>query len=146
MSIFLDRLRKELSRDSVRGCPSVNEIAAVVRSGQERIAHGVYVNSALTAVVLLKLAGFPVLCAFLLASQSRSPNSSFLSSNPLGYDDCPDQHLDTDPLLLCNTIEFGVDFLAECLQVLGGGHSRSLLFGRNRALLSHTISVSFSEG
>jgi len=61
LSIFLDRLRKDLSRDSVRGCPSVNEIAAVVRSGQERIAHGVYVNSAPTAVVLLKLTGFPML-------------------------------------------------------------------------------------
>jgi hypothetical protein len=36
----------------------VNEIAAVVSSGQERIAHGVYVNSAHTAVVLLKLTGF----------------------------------------------------------------------------------------
>ena len=57
-------------------------------------------------------------------ASSALPGPSFLSAYPIRYDDCTDQLLDTDPLLLRDTVEFGVDLLAECLHVLGLRHLR----------------------
>ena len=47
------------------------------------------------------------------------------------YDDGADQLLDTDSLLVRDTIEFGLDLLSECLYVLYCRHPRSLLLGRS---------------
>ena len=48
-------------------------------------------------------------------SDERSSSFPFLSPYPFRYDDCTDQLLDTDALLLPDSFEFGIDLLAQCL-------------------------------
>ena len=52
-----------------------------------------------------------------------SPSFLFLSAYPVGYDDGTDELLDFDSLLVRDTVEFGIDILAEGLHMLDSRHS-----------------------
>ena len=52
-----------------------------------------------------------------------SPSSPFLGAYPVGYDDGADELLDFDSLLVRDTVEFGIDILAEGLHMLDSRHS-----------------------
>jgi len=46
-----------------------------------------------------------------------------LGAYPVGYDDGADELLDFDSLLVRDTVEFGIDILAEGLHMLDSRHS-----------------------
>jgi len=48
---------------------------------------------------------------------------SFLGAYPVGYDDGADELLDFDSLLVRDTVEFGINILAEGLHMLDSRHS-----------------------